>query len=271
MSAKMIEYRGLPAVLLENEAARSTITLYGAHVVEYIPAGMDDLLFVSEKSEFVPGKAIRGGVPVCLPWFGAPPEGKSGNHGIARISGWELLGADDCQACFALKADEFALRYTVTAAESLDMCLEITNVSGNAAYYSGALHTYFKVGDIMQVTVEGVDQTGYFNSLTGAGDIHSGVLKIDRETDVVFRSCGGNTIVDPSCGRKIVISKNGSGSTVIWNPWIDKSRRMADFGDDEYLRMLCVESANVPSIGDRRLLLPGQKSLLSQTVKAVKL
>jgi hypothetical protein len=116
-----------------------------------------------------------------------------------------------------------------------------------------------------------VADTGYYDSLIKMDMVQNDALKIDREIDRVYKSTGEIIITDPVMKRRIEIAKSGSRSTVIWNPWIDKAKRMPDFGDDEYPQMVCVEAANVPVVGDARTLAPGEKAVLSQSIRAVKL
>lgn len=264
-------WRGLPAVELVNPAGRAVVTLAGAHVAEYAPAGQEEVLFMSARSEFASGKAIRGGVPVCFPWFGAPPEGRSGSHGWARISDWELLEADAGQAVFGLIREGYRLRYTVTPGAKLEMRLEVENLSDRKATFSGALHTYLRVGDAERVEVAGLEGVTYRDALTGERRIQSGPVIIDREVDRAYLSDAEVMVLDPVLARRIVIAKSGSGTTMVWNPWIAKSRRMPDFGDDEYRDMLCIEAALVPAVGDQRTLAPGERAALSQTVTATPL
>ena len=261
-------WHGLPAVELVNPAGRAVVTLLGAHVVEYAPAGQEELLFLSGKSEFRSGKAIRGGVPVCFPWFGAAPEGKSGSHGWARITEWELVFADRERAVFTLRTPEFSLRYTVSPGAELSMRLEIVNVSGRELAYSGALHTYFRVGNVAETEILGLDGVTFRDALTGERHVQTGPVRIDREVDRAYITDADVTIVDPVLKRRIRVSKSGSRSTMVWNPWIDKARRMPDFGDEEYPQMLCIEAANVPAVDDARTLAPGAEGELSQTLRA---
>jgi glucose-6-phosphate 1-epimerase len=260
-------WHDLDAVILTGaNGSRAVVTLHGAHVVEFIPNGMSDVLFVSEKSEFVSGKAIRGGVPVCFPWFGAAPAGQSGSHGFVRNTAWELLEDNGDSAVFGFENAQFQLRYTVTVAAELTLKLQIRNLTANEFAYSGALHTYFRVGDVSRVTLDGIADTVYFDSLTGTEVRQTAPLVIDREVDRIYRSDAAVTIHDPELKRSIRIAKSGSNSTVIWNPWIDKSRRLADFGDNEYPRMLCVEAANTPATGDDRILQAHETAELVQII-----
>ena len=262
-------YHGLTAVQLTGaDGSRAVVTLHGAHVVEYVPHGMEDILFVSGKSEFASGKAIRGGVPVCFPWFGAPPEGQSGSHGFVRNQEWELLADNGDNAVFGFETAQFRLRYTVSVSDELRLALQITNLTGDDFAYSGALHTYFKVGEVSAVMFDGVMDTVYSDALSGREILQNIPLVIDREVDRVYKSSGAVTITDPVLKRQIKVSKAGSNSTVIWNPWIDKSKRLTDFGDDEYSGMLCIEAANAPATGDDRILPPHEETQLIQIIRA---
>ncbi len=263
---KIISWNDLPAILMQNDRAECTVTLHGAHVVSYIPAGMSELLFVSKQSEFTDGKAIRGGVPVCFPWFGAPPPGESKAHGIVRCTAWEVLAADDSHAVLGITVNGFRLRYTVTAAEKLQMVLHIENISGSPLDYSGALHTYFRVADVSALSLDGIAGSSYLDSLTGKFEIQDIPLQITCETDRIYQSNAAVVLDDPGFKRRITVEKSGSNSTVIWNPWIDKSKRLPDFGDDEFHNMLCIEAANAAAVGDTRTLAPGECAELSQTV-----
>ena len=267
----LTRWHDLEAVELTGiNGCRAVITLHGAHVVEYFPNGTGDILFVSKKSEFRSGKAIRGGVPVCFPWFGPAPDGQSGSHGFVRNTAWKLLADRGNQAVFGFEAEQFQLCYTVTLADKLTLSLQIKNISDTDFAYSGALHTYFRVGDATAITIGGVDNTVYNDSLTGADILQDTPLVIDREIDRVYRSDAAVTIDDPVLNRRITIAKSGSRSTVIWNPWIDKSKRLADFGDDEYHQMLCVEAANAPATGDNRTLAPGATAVLEQIISVTR-
>ncbi|MCI5779038.1 MAG: D-hexose-6-phosphate mutarotase [Lentisphaeria bacterium] len=242
------------------------MTLAGAHVAEYAPAGQEEVLFMSGHSEYVSGKAIRGGVPVCFPWFGAPPEGRIGSHGWARVSDWELLAADSGRAVFGLTREGYRLRYTVMPGAKLEMRLEVENISGCEVTFSGALHTYLRVGDVERAEIFGLEGVTYRDALTGERRIQTGPVIIDREVDRAYISDAEVTVLDPVLDRRIVVAKSGSGTTMVWNPWIAKAHRMPDFGDEEYRDMLCIEAALVPAVGDQRILAPGEKSTLSQTV-----
>lgn len=266
------EYNGFPAVRLQSELSTALISIYGAHVIEFTLPESENVLWMSEKSLFTAGSPIRGGVPVCFPWFGAAPEGKSGSHGCVRNAMWDVAAAGVAPAGGAFVTlqfanDEFELFYTVTAGRELTLSLEISGKGVSDFHFGGALHTYFNVSDAEAITVEDLDGLVYLDTVSNEYGIQYGPLKIDREIDRIFRTCGSTCIVDPGFNRIIHIDKYGSNSTVVWNPWIEKSKRMPDFGDDEYHTMLCVEAAKVPKFDDEGVVSSGVVYELRQVIR----
>ena len=272
---------GLPAVKLVNSYGEAAVLLHGAHVMEYVPAGKLPVLWMSEKSMFAANEPVRGGVPVCWPWFGPDVNGKFPGHGYARISDWSLVRAcqtpggessvtmelteKDVDVVFG--AQSFRLELTVTLGESLVIALKISNTGEKDLAYSGALHSYFNVGDAAAIKVEGLEDCAYCDKVLNVDSVQKDAIVIDREIDRVYcRTSGIVRVVDPVFDRVIRIAKSGSNSTVVWNPWIDKSKRMPDFGDEEYHTMVCVEAANAPAAGDDRVLAPGATAELRQII-----
>lgn len=271
----------LPAVKFHNSFGEASMTLLGAHVLSYQPAGAVPVIWMSGKSIFKPGEAIRGGVPVCWPWFGPDPEGKFGGHGYARLANWQVAGAvnspsgettvtmvlteKEVDAKFA--PQPFKLELSVTLGSALTLALKIYNTGSEDLHYSGALHSYFNVADASAIAVEGLADCEYTDKVLECESKQDGAVIIDREIDRVFRNTSGIVrICDPVFGRTIKVAKSGSTSTVVWNPWIEKSKRMADFGDEEYHTMVCVEAANAPAAGDDRTLVPGGMAELRQMI-----
>lgn len=250
---------GLPALRVNTPACTGEVYLLGAHVTEWTPAGAEPVLWMSEKSQFAAGAPIRGGVPICAPWFGP---GKNGDlapaHGWFRTATWNLASAsaedDEVRLTFTLdgrdaEVPEGASRgvrgeYTVTFGSALGLSLTVT--SDDALELEEALHTYLAVSDIAEVTVEGLDGTRYVDKAPGGRAVNAqqGALKFLRETDRVYGHEGSASVVDPGKGRRITVEKEGSGSTVVWNPWTAKAAAMPDFGDDEWHGMVCAEVAN---------------------------
>ena len=249
--------------LLEISTAWSTaeVYLHGAHVTPFTKKNEPPLLFLSQCSRFTEGQPIRGGIPVVFPWFGAR-EGL-GQHGFARVKSWDLkeftpapdgsvsvrFRLPDCPEASAFPP--FSAEYVITVNQSLTLQLIVTNLSQDAEFtFENCLHTYFDVADVTAISIRGLkgatylDKTASFLEKTEAND----VLRIASEVDRIYQnSTGPVEILDPRLGRRIRVEKQGSASTVVWNPWITKSRQMPDFGDEEYERRVCVESGNVAS------------------------
>ncbi len=276
---------GLPLAGVENKFATAKISFQGANVMEYIPKGEKPVLWMSEKSYFAPGKPIRGGVPICWPWFGAHPSNPElPAHGFARLCLWNLssiknlpdesteviLTLTDKDVPAEFKAQPFQLRFIVTVGPQLTMALEMTNTGGDNLDITGALHTYFNVSDISKVWVEGLDKAHSFDSLTKQEVIQQGAIRFDAEFDRVFLNTEGDCVIcDPGYSRRIRIAKKGSRSAVVWNPWIEKAKRMPDFGDEEYHTMLCVETTNARD--DRRSIPPGNTHTLTAIISKERL
>ncbi len=253
---------GLNAVEVQGAAAQGTIYLHGAHVASWRPAGAPrDILWMSAKSHFASGKPIRGGVPICFPWFGAKKnEPAAPAHGFARLKEWTLDAVEEAPdgattVTLSLAADpatrllwphEFALRMAVTFGSTLTMELTVTNTGPVEWTAEEALHSYFSVGDARVVTIRGLEG-GRFIDKTDAmmEKTQEGPIRITAETDRVYLDARGAVVVENAAGRTLRIAKDHSADTVIWNPWIAKAKAMADFGDDEWPEMLCVETCNV--------------------------
>jgi glucose-6-phosphate 1-epimerase len=282
MSGSKISFRagqgGLPMVRVETGTSLAEIYLHGAHVTHFQRHGEKPILFLSRQAVFAPGKAIRGGVPVILPWFG-PREGEA-MHGFARTQTWDLLevgfsGADFARLRFRLPETpeaaawpRFVAEFEVLVGHTLEMELRVTNVDDTRPLpLESCLHTYFSVSDISQVEVFGLRGVGYLDSLEAAREKveTNATIRFDREVDrVYFDSPQTVEIVDHGWHRVIEVAKHDSLSTVVWNPWIEKAKRLADFGDEEYQRMVCVESGNVKR--NQLSLPPGQTATLGVAI-----
>jgi glucose-6-phosphate 1-epimerase len=245
---------GLTLVLIDTPQAEAEIYLHGAHLTRWIPAGQRPVLFTSARSFFAPGKPIRGGVPIVFPWFGPRGGGLPGPmHGYARISEWTLENTrlrDDgaVELHLALPpVDQFHLAFHVAIGTQLEMELEVRNASSEELTFEEALHTYFAVGDIHQVSLTGLEGTGYLDKADNflrKRRSHE-PIRIDRYTDQVHvNTTAACVIEDPAWKRRIVIEKSGSNTTVVWNPWSDKTPTFADMDPAEWPGMLCVETAN---------------------------
>ena len=251
----------LPMLQVTTRWSNAEIYLHGAHVTHFKKKDEPPLLFLSQCSRFAEDHPIRGGIPVIFPWFG-PREGLS-LHGFVRLKPWDLkefVPAPDGSVSVRFRLPDcpeasgflpFTADYVVTVDQSLALQLIITNNSKDQAFvFENCLHTYFEVGDVTAIAISGLKGVSYLDKVasflekTETGD----AIRIASEVDRIYQNSAGPVeILDPRLGRKIIVEKQGSASTVLWNPWIAKSRHMPDFGDEEYERMICVESGNVAS------------------------
>jgi glucose-6-phosphate 1-epimerase len=250
----------LVAARVTTPLADATITLQGAHVTHWQPSGQQAVIWVSDLARYAPGKSIRGGVPVCWPWFGPHAENpKLPGHGFARTVPWALVATkalpdgrirlefelSQTEATRAQWPHASIVRNIVTVGEELEVELATTN-TGSAPFQLGqALHTYFVVGDVRRATVAGLGGCDYLDKVGGGRERQRGQVSFTQETDRIYlgtHGCCG--ILDPVMDRTLLITSTGSRSTVVWNPWIDKAAKMGDFGPDGQWGMVCVETAN---------------------------
>ncbi|MFK7734428.1 MAG: D-hexose-6-phosphate mutarotase [Pirellulaceae bacterium] len=249
--------KGVPFGIVDNDDCQAKFSLLGGHVCDYTPRGSEPLLFVSDSSNYALGKAIRGGIPVCFPWFG-PAKDADGQtdetkpaHGIVRTQLWELLATNHTNAgtevSLAFQHADFRVTNTVRFGNTLNLDFTIENLQDSEQRFELALHTYFSVGDATQIEIRGLEHTPFLDQLTGETHQGSGLpIRFSEETDRIYQGVvEAVKLHDPTKNRSTSVRSSGSGSTVIWNPWIAKSKRMADFGDTEYPRMVCIETANI--------------------------
>ncbi len=252
---------GFPLMEIDNGKATALISIYAGQVLQFKPAGeAEDLLFLSEKAYYQDGKAIKGGVPVCWPWFGADPEGKGPAHGFVRNRPWELASTEattdgKTKVVLSLKDSEqtreiwphaFNLELEITVGNELTLELVTRNTGSEAFLITQALHTYFKVGDITQAKVLGLENCSYLDKVDhGAEKTQDNAVAIAGEVDRIYAGVQNDlTIDDPALNRKILICFQNSKTAVVWNPWDKIAASMADLNDDDYKQLLCVETAN---------------------------
>jgi len=273
---------GLPMARVETPVSTGEIYLQGAHVTHFQSKGEAPLLFLSRESKFTAGAAIRGGVPVIFPWFGAKDGAPA--HGFARINAWDLVGAEmvptgETILRFKLPGTvdpsgaEWMLEYIVSVGETLGLELVATNSSGQKDFtFENCLHTYFLVGDINSTSVIGLKGVKYRDKVENFAEKTEAnpTIRISGEVDRVYTDTTATVEMrDDKLRRRILVEKAGSASTVVWNPWIAKSKQMSDFGDEEYLQMVCVESGNV---GKNWITLkPGESSRLKVKLASARL
>lgn len=266
---------GLPLITIDNAHARASISPYGGQVLSYRPVETEsDLLFVSRKAQFELGKAIKGGIPICWPWFGPDPEGCGRpDHGFARTRGWQLLSTEACvdgstrvrlglrdnAETLALWPHAFSLELEVSIGEILELALVTENTGDGPMMLTQALHAYFSLGDVRRAQVLGLAGHEYIDKVSdGACAKQSGPINVDGPVNRIYLDTRETlTLDDPGRARWVQIEREGSASAVVWNPWVEQSRQMNDFADDEYLRMICVESTNAAD--DAVSLAPGER------------
>lgn len=287
----------LLGVKVSNALGEATILLQGAQLLDFAPKGRSPIIWCSDAVEYRRGKPLRGGIPVCWPWFGPlnnnvadivsqVASADAPQHGFARSQEWQLVSAERLasgatQVTMRLHdnglsktyiAHAFQLEMTFVVADYLDVSLQITNLDTQTLYCTGALHSYFSIGDIHSASVQGLENTPYVDSLQ-AGEIieQQGAVTFTDETDRIYFAPSNNDeapsasalcqqqIIE-SVTKKFVLEARGSQSCIVWNPWVEKSKGLSQFNDDDYLRMLCVETAN--AYNDVVCLAPKQSHVL---------
>jgi glucose-6-phosphate 1-epimerase len=279
-SLKFIEGKGgLPLIEIDNAQALAVISVYSGQVLSFQPKSeANDVMFVSDKAYYQSGKAIKGGIPVCWPWFGPDPEnlGRAA-HGFVRNRMWNVarsltlpngdtqvtLNLTDSPETQAIWPHAFELILTVTVGEALTVELITRNLGKEVIPLTQALHTYFKVGDINQVQVLGLDGTNFIDKTDGGAEKSQiGAVMIAGEVDRVYTnvSTAELVIADASLARRICIASEGSKTAIVWNPWVEIAKNMTDLDDDDYQRFVCVETANAAN--DIVKIAPGMEAKL---------
>lgn len=252
-SVESTEFRGLSCIRLHAGGASALVALRGAQLLSWIPADGRERLFLGERADFSPGTAIRGGVPVIFPQFAE--RGLLRRHGFARLLDWSFLGLADGAAVFGLRdgpatADwpqAFACRLSVALeAAAVEVALEVEN-SGEAAFaFTAALHTYLRVDDIADATLEGLQGCDYEDSAAG-GTLHRedhAALAFGGEIDRIYGDVVAPLLlVDGE--RRLAIAQDGFPDTVVWNPGGQLASRLPDLAPDEYRQFVCVEAGQV--------------------------
>lgn len=259
---------------------------HGAHAWAWQPDGQRPVLWLSAHSRFASGQAVRGGVPVIFPWFGTGPAGdRQPAHGFGRLQAWNRRHVADTTDTDGRLVVELELDPTMTGEQPdfpfsysaglqatftpqyLQVALEVRNTDTTDVTFEAALHTYLAVSDVRQVSLHGLDGVHYLDrtaTATALPVVQRGPVTITAETDRIYQEHPAVTLHDPGWTRSLTISDEGAANLVVWNPWVAKAAAMADFGDDEWTGMICVESANV--LDHAITLEPGESHRLSQRV-----
>lgn len=268
---------GFAYIEVKNSSAEAKIALQGAHIFHYKRVGEEPILWLSEVSDFEAGKAIRGGIPVCWPWFGFNEDKNLPQHGFARTALWEFVRSDEVDektSSITLRlthSDEtlkmwpykFELELKITISNRLSMELKTTNLDDKSFTITQALHTYFSVSHISEVTIKGLDKKPYLDALTWKNELQKGDITFNQEVDRVYQEVDDEIILSDK-NRVIHVKNENSSSVVVWNPWIEKCSRMSAMKKNAYENMLCIESAN--AFIDARFLQPQETHILKAVI-----
>ena len=272
---------GIVLAKIDNSLATATVSLYGGHIVEWRPKHQAvPVLWRSRLVQFIPGKAIRSGVPVCWPWFGPHPTDPTlPSHGYARVSPWQVTsvstgvtGATEIvmtmlETDSGRQQQDFFVRLTIrmVIADVLSISLTTTNLGKQDIVFSEALHAYLNISDIANVQVTGLNGCEYVDSTRG--NVHerqSGPVTFSERLDRIYLNTKTDCLInDPGWARSIKVTKSGSLSTVVWNPWLATASKMDDLGHEGWRTMVCVESAN--ALANRSTVKAGASHTLGVT------
>jgi len=272
---------GFPVVRISTPKCSGAMHLHGAQVTSWKPAGAEEVIFLSSRARFAEGQAIRGGIPICFPWFRAKAGDPSAPaHGFVRTKLWTLdsITRHDGDIIVTMSTqsgadtqkwwpNKFQLEHRVTFASDLKLELIVTNTSAATFRFEEALHSYHAVADVRNASIRGLDGITYLDNTDSNREK-------TQQGDVVIKSAADRAYVetqnalelrDPVLNRRIHIAKQNSRTTVIWNPWAEAAKKMSDMGPDEWQKMLCAEAANI--LADAVELAPGETHALGVTIR----
>ena len=272
--ASVSEGKGaMPRVHITSSLCEGEIYLHGAQVTSWKPAGHDEVLFISTTSRWEEGHAIRGGIPICFPWFrGKVDDPHAPAHGFVRTKVWQLESIMENENGIAVSMftqsdensrkwwpGEFRLVHRVTFGSELRLELVCTNTGTTPFRFEEALHTYNRIANIQDSRVHGLDSVSYLdNTESNQEKTQRGDVLIASPTDRAYRNTQNEVdLLDPYQKRRIRLRKENSLSTVVWNPWSDGAARLPDLGDGEWKQFLCVEASNILDAAVN--LAPGQE------------
>jgi glucose-6-phosphate 1-epimerase len=272
---------GLPKLHISSPAASAEIYLHGAQLTSWQPAGAEEVIFLSKQSRWEEGRAIRGGIPVCFPWFRAKADDpKAPAHGFARTRSWLLESLtqqeDSVVVTLATESDEqsrkwwpyeFRLTHRITIGAELKLELTVSNAGSVPFRFEGALHTYNRVGNADDLRITGLDGAAYLdNRDSNREKRQQGDFSFTAATDNAYIDTeSAAEILDPTLYRRIRLEKQGSLTTMVWNPWSDGAAALADLGDNEWRQMACVEASNI--LGNAVTLAPGTEHTMTAIIR----
>jgi glucose-6-phosphate 1-epimerase len=279
--ARIVEGNGgLAKVSITSPEAAGEMYLHGAHVTSWKPAGGDGVLFLSSQARWEDGRAIRGGVPICFPWFGdKTDDSKAPAHGFVRTKAWQIESIAQAGGAVTVsmftESDEntkkwwpadFRLLHRATFGRELSLELVVTNTGRTPLRFEEALHTYHQVGSIETVRVRGLDMITYLDKTDSDREkVQQGEIAITAETDRVYlNTADAIELDDPALHRRARVTKENSRTTTVWNPWVGKAHALSDLGDDEWKQFICIETCNA---GDFAVdLAPGEQHAMKANI-----
>jgi len=271
---------GFKYLEIKNSFCNAKVSLQGAHIFEFTPHDAKPLLWVSEASKYEYGESIRGGIPICWPWFGMNKHNQGlPQHGFARTAFWSfsdaieleestkimmmLSSSDETKKLFPY---EFELSLTFYIGKELKLELKTKNCDKNTFNITQALHTYFDISDTSNISILGLGNKPYLDALDMQDKRQEGEIKIDKEVDRVYQDVTSEIKIKDT-NNSISIKNKGSRSAVVWNPWTQKCSRMSAMKKDSYKTFVCVETAN--AFDDEIQIKPNQSHTLQTTISFV--
>jgi len=276
---------GLARVEIASPLAHGNMYLHGAHVTSWRPDGQEEALFLSSKSRWEDGQAIRGGIPICFPWFrGKADDPQAPAHGVVRTRSWQLHSILENDSGVAvtmfIESDEqtrrwwpadFRLVHRATFGSELKLELVCINTGNTPLHFEEALHTYNRVAEVGTVRLQGLDDTRFLdNTDSNKEKTQIGEVTIASPTDNAFMNTQNTVdLLDLKLRRRIRLQKANSSTTVVWNPWRDGASRLRDLGEGEWEQFLCVEASNI--MGAAVTLAPGQEHAITAVLSVATL
>jgi glucose-6-phosphate 1-epimerase len=276
---------GLSRIQITGSRAEGEMYLHGAQVTSWKPAGNEEVLFLSTKSRWQAGQAIRGGIPICFPWFRAKADDpKAPAHGFVRTKSWQLesIVEDKSGVCVSMSTNgdeqtrrwwpaHFRLVHRVVFGPELTLEITCTNTGKTDLHFEEALHTYNRVSDVANVRLQGLDAVQFLdNTDSNRAKVQHGDATIASATDNAFVGTQNDVdLIDPELRRRIRLMKTNSLSTVVWNPWTEGAARLGDLSDGEWTQFLCVEAANI--LAASVSLAPGENHKMTAVLSIAKL
>jgi glucose-6-phosphate 1-epimerase len=266
---------------VKNKFAEADICVYGAQITSFRPHNSKDILWMSSESSFEVGKPIRGGIPVCFPWFGPhKTDSSKPQHGFARLMYWDLVetantpGGETLVRLELCSSEEtkaywpydFCAEMTIIVGQTLQVSLKVTNSDDQPFDYTCALHSYYNVSDIENIAITGLLGVNYHSQLEHGEFVQAiPVIEIKKAETRHYHNTEATCLIEDSVfDRKIRVAKSGSKITTVWNPGKETCATIGDMPNDAYKTFVCVEAVN--AFDDAIILSPGDSHTTSAMI-----